>query len=233
MPILIYTDGACSGNPGPGGWAAIILDSKSRVQEIGGFSQETTNNRMELSAVIEALRSVEVQPGPDEVYTDSAYLISGVTRWLERWRRQCWARADGTKILNRDLWEELDALARGRADGVSWHYVRGHAGHAANSRCDEIAVAFSRGEAPTLYDGPASGYGVDLTLPNPEPLAKPGAGRSRSRRKSGWYLSFLDGRLERHETWAGCRARVLGKPAVFKKISTREEEIAVLKKWGL
>ena len=229
--LLIYTDGACSGNPGPGGWAAIILDRAGRVRELGGSCGRTTNNRMELTAAIEALRAAADSRGRAALYSDSSYLVAGVTRWLPEWKSRGWARKDGAAILNRDLWEELDRLVS--RQGISWNYVRGHKGHAGNSRCDEIAVAFSKGEVLQLYDGPVSGCPVDLTPPKPQALPLPSGRRPAGVKKAGWYLSLLDGRLEKHRTWADCRARVHGRPARFKKVGTREEEAALLDKWGL
>jgi len=233
--ILVYTDGACSGNPGSGGWGAVVLAPEGQVRELGGESPRTTNNRMELAAAIAALRFAAPRTGPVTLYTDSVYLISGITRWLQRWKRNGWARADGAETANRDLWEELDRLVSGRRTRVAWNYVRGHRGHPAQERCDKIAVAFSRGKPPELYEGPLSGYGVDLTPPEPEPVPSgSAAGRKPAGSKgAGWYLSLLDGRLERHQTWPDCQARVHGKPALFKKVSSGEEETAILKKWGL
>lgn len=230
--LLIYTDGACSGNPGPGGWGAIVLGPEGRVRELGGREGRTTNNRMELGAAIAALRAVAGAAAPADLYTDSTYLISGVTRWLHMWKRRGWTRVDGAETLNRDLWEELDRLTSARRDRLSWHYVRGHRGHPANTRCDEIAVAFSRGKPPELYEGPLLGYPVDLFPPEPEALPA-AVRRPAGAKKGGWYLSLLDGRLEKHGTWPECQARVHGKPALFKKVSSPEEESAALRKWGL
>ncbi|MCX5794627.1 MAG: ribonuclease HI [Elusimicrobia bacterium] len=230
--LLVYTDGACSGNPGPGGWGAIVLLPEGKVRELGGRQPRTTNNRMELGAAIAALRCLEALPGPVAVYTDSTYLISGITRWLHIWKRRGWTRVDGAETLNRDLWEELDRLVSRRREKLSWNYVRGHRGHPANSRCDEVAVAFSRGKHPDLYDGPLLGYSVDLFPPEPEALPV-APSRPSGLKKAGWYLSLLDGRLEKHRTWPECQARVHGKPALFKKVTSPEEESAALKKWGL
>jgi ribonuclease HI len=237
--LLIYTDGACSGNPGPGGWGAIVLGPEGRVRELGGREGRTTNNRMELGAAIAALRATGDAAAAADLYTDSTYLISGVTRWLRMWKRRGWTRVDGAGILNRDLWEELDRLTSARRDRLSWHYVRGHKGHPANTRCDEIAVAFSRGKPPELYEGPLLGYDVDLFPPAAQepPAARrprpPKGGRFPSPKGASWYLSLLDGRLEKHGTWPECQARVHGKPALFKKVSSPEEEAATLRKWGL
>lgn len=234
---LIYTDGACSGNPGPGGWAAVVLSRDGRVRELGGREPSTTNNRMELTAAIAALRWVRTCPGPAALYTDSTYLISGITRWLRGWKRRGWRRADGAETLNRDLWEELDGLASARKEGISWNYVRGHQGHEANSRCDEIAVYFSKAKPPVLYDGPLLGYGVDLCPPAAQEPPCPERRRSPSAKGTGkgpgWYLSLLAGRLEKHSTWPDCQARVHGKPALFKKVCSAQEEAAILRKWGL
>ncbi|HAM36597.1 MAG TPA: ribonuclease HI [Elusimicrobia bacterium] len=236
--FLIYTDGACSGNPGPGGWAAVVQGPDGSVRELGGAQAQTTNNRMELSAAIEALRFLAGRAGRADIFTDSTYLIAGITRWLRLWKRKGWRRADGAETLNRDLWQELDDLASRREGGVTWNYVRGHNGHPGNSRCDEIAVAFSRGKPPSLYRGPSSGYSVDMTPPSPEPLpaaakGPQAAGRPAGPKRAGWYLSLLDGKLERHQLWAECQARVHGRPALFKKVVSPEEEADILRKWGL
>ncbi|MBI5239437.1 MAG: ribonuclease HI [Elusimicrobia bacterium] len=234
--LLIYTDGACSGNPGPGGWGAIVLSPGGRVRELGGREARTTNNRMELGAAIAALRLVEGDAASVALYTDSTYLISGVTRWLHVWKRKGWTRVDGAETLNRDLWEELDRLSSARRGRLTWNYVRGHKGHPANTRCDELAVAFSRGKPPVLYDGPLLGYDVDLFPPAAQEPPVPERRRSPSAKGAGkepaWYISLLDGRLEKHATWPECQARVHGKPALFRKVSSPEEEAAVLKKWG-
>lgn len=146
--VTIYSDGACSGNPGPGGWAARIKYSPDRIRELGGFVAATTNNRMELFAAIAALRTVD-GAAPVTVITDSEYLRKGITAWIHNWKRRNWKTAAGKPVLNQDLWQELDGLNTPR---VSWRYVRGHEGDPDNERCDEIARAFSRGYQPELED---------------------------------------------------------------------------------
>ncbi len=131
----IYTDGACLGNPGPGGWAAIIMqDGSSR--ELSGYEPQTTNNRMELRAAVEALDAI---PDGTEVdlHTDSQYLRNGMSEWLARWKRNGWRTADRKPVKNVDLWQALDALAQRHL--VRWHWVRGHCGHPENERCDALA----------------------------------------------------------------------------------------------
>lgn len=142
----IYTDGACSGNPGPGGWATRILFADGRICEMGGFAAETTNNRMELQAAIEGLKKTD---GHREaaVVTDSEYVLKGITEWIHGWKRRGWRTAAKKPVLNQDLWQQLDAL---NGPSVRWQYTRGHAGDPDNERCDEIAQAFSRGEQPAL-----------------------------------------------------------------------------------
>ncbi len=162
--LLAFTDGACSGNPGPGGWAAILRWPQGRVLELAGGEAATTNNRMEMRSAIMALRAAADFPGALEIRADSTYVISGITSWILSWKRKGWKTASGDAVSNRDLWEEMDALvsARGR-QRLSWRHVRGHSGVPGNERCDELAVAFSRGERVSLYDGPAAAYGIDLT----------------------------------------------------------------------
>ncbi len=133
--VTIYTDGACSGNPGPGGWGAILIWGEHR-KELSGGAAETTNNRMELQAVIEALQALK-RPAHIELYTDSAYVKDGITSWIRGWKTNGWRTAGKKPVKNAELWQELDA-ARERHD-ISWHWVKGHAGHPENERADELA----------------------------------------------------------------------------------------------
>ena len=133
--VDIYTDGACSGNPGPGGWGA-ILRWNGREREMFGYAPATTNNRMEMTAVIEALRSL-TRSVPLRVHTDSQYVQKGMTEWIHGWKRRGWKTAGKEPVKNEDLWRELDKLAAGHA--VEWLWVRGHAGHPENERADELA----------------------------------------------------------------------------------------------
>jgi ribonuclease HI len=133
--VDIFTDGACSGNPGPGGWGA-ILRSNGKEREIFGGEAQTTNNRMEMMAVIEALRVLK-RPVSARVYTDSQYVQKGISEWIHGWKRRGWKTADKKPVKNEDLWRILDALAA--EHHVEWHWVKGHAGHAENERADELA----------------------------------------------------------------------------------------------
>jgi ribonuclease HI len=138
--VTIYTDGACSGNPGPGGWAAILESGRER-KEISGGEGSTTNNRMELLAAIEALKAL-LRPAEADLYTDSLYLKRGVTEWLPQWKGNGWKRRNGRRLLpvkNEDLWRELDGLVGRHA--VTFHWLEGHAGTEENERCDALARA--------------------------------------------------------------------------------------------
>lgn len=134
--VEIYTDGACSGNPGPGGWAAILLYGERRL-ELSGYEPLTTNNRMELTAAIAGLRALK-EPCRVVLYSDSAYLVNAFRQnWLASWQRNGWRTSKKEPVENQDLWQELLALTR--THQVEWAKVKGHAGHALNERCDELA----------------------------------------------------------------------------------------------
>ena len=133
--VVIYTDGACSGNPGPGGWGAILLSGANR-KEIAGGELATTNNRMELTAAIQALEALK-KPCRVELHTDSLYVMKGISEWIHGWKRRGWKTADNKAVKNDDLWRRLDE-ARARHD-VHWRWVKGHAGHELNERADELA----------------------------------------------------------------------------------------------
>jgi ribonuclease HI len=134
-PVEIYTDGACSGNPGPGGWG-VLLRSGGRERELCGGEARTTNNRMELTAVIRALEALK-RPVKARVHTDSQYVQKGISEWIHGWKKRGWKTADRKPVKNEDLWRTLDALAAQHR--IEWHWVKGHAGHAENERADELA----------------------------------------------------------------------------------------------
>lgn len=241
---VVFTDGAASGNPGPGGWGAILVSPDGHVRELGGGERRTTNNRMELMAAIAALGVLREYQGEVRVYTDSKYLIQGITGWVWGWQKNGWKTASGSDVLNRELWEQLFDLAQGRKKngGISWDYVPGHAGVEGNERADEIAVGYSKGQPPYLYNGPLQEYGRDIL--NLVPKIDPGAakaggrsGKSSSRKKKGAahsYLSWIGSEVVRHSSWDSCRQRVEGSSgARYKKAMSADEESAILKEWGV
>lgn len=217
--LRIYTDGACLGNPGPGGWAAILIRDR-RYDEIGGREAYTTNNRMEMLAAAEGLR----RAGSDEwvhVVTDSRYLHDGISRWIHAWKRRGWKKADGGEVLNRDLWEELDRICRVPA-GVSWEHVRGHSGHAWNERCDAIATAFARGDTPELRSGESGSVDGAGWGGLPHGLVFP------------LYLSLVAGELRIHVDWDDCQSWVKGvNGAQYRKAKHPGELAAVLAGWEI
>jgi ribonuclease HI len=159
--ITIFTDGSARGNPGPGGFAAIIATPES-VQEIGGGEKYTTNNRMELKAAIRALESLEPTDDTIYIHTDSQYVMKGITEWIHGWLAKGWKTAAKKPVENQDLWQALLKNTEGKS--IEWKYVAGHAGIPGNERCDVIATSFADGIEPDLYEGPRDDYRVSLNL---------------------------------------------------------------------
>ena len=133
--VVVHTDGACSGNPGPGGWGAVMTSGEHR-KELAGAEPMTTNNRMELMGAIQALEALK-RPSVVELYTDSAYLRNGITAWIHSWKRKNWRTADNKPVKNVELWKRLDAALGNHT--IHWHWVKGHAGNVENERADELA----------------------------------------------------------------------------------------------
>lgn len=167
--ITIYTDGSSKGNPGPGGWGAIIIYNDeisnsqfpiSKIKEIGGREEKTTNNRMEITAAIMALENIyslqQAQDEKIEIFSDSEYLIKGITLWIKNWQENNWRTKDRKDVLNKDLWEKLLELTIGK--NIEWKKVAGHSGHELNERCDEIATSFADGKPVSLYEGSENSY---------------------------------------------------------------------------
>ncbi|MFM7363723.1 MAG: ribonuclease HI [Cuspidothrix sp.] len=145
----IYTDGACTGNPGPGGWGTVVYFDDGSVHEMGDSSQYTTNNKMEMQAAIAALEffNSSGQTQPITLYTDSKYLIDSITKWIKGWKKNGWKKSDGNPVQNQDLLETLDQL---NSKLVRWEYVKGHSGNIGNERCDALARYFANGKIPYL-----------------------------------------------------------------------------------
>ena len=159
----IYTDGACSGNPGPGGWGTVVYFEGGGIQELGDRSPATTNNRMEMQAAIGGLEYY-IASGQKEgilLYTDSEYVKNGITKWISGWKKKGWKTAAGKDVLNKDLWEKLDEL---HSSKVEWRYVKGHSGDEGNERCDVIARSFSHNSPIPLRQFSASAVNVKAEI---------------------------------------------------------------------
>lgn len=230
---IAYTDGACSGNPGRGGWASIILSPKGSVKEIGGSQNTTTNNKMELTAVIETLRILK--PRSELILlTDSSYVLNGITKWIYGWKKNNWRSSSGEEVANKELWQDLYEVSRNHK--IDWRYCRGHIGIAGNERADEIAVNFSKEQYNDLYFGSAENYGHEL-LPLPEEVEIPSYGNNKAKngiKEKVFYLSYTNGVVRAHKDWSSCQASTQGvSGAKFKKVKNEDEENSTLKSWGL
>lgn len=222
--IFIFTDGSSKGNPGPGGFGCIIRYDE-QVVELGGFEKSTTNNRMEMRAIITALEQVKNTQEAITIHTDSKYVIDGITKWVFGWQKNGWMTKNKTEVLNRDLWEILVGLIENKK--ISWDYVAGHVGIPGNERVDMIANSFASGNPVSLYNGKVSEYTIALDQTKPQFTKKTAEGKAYS------YLSFIDGVLTRHATWAECEKAVKGKKAKFRKAVSSENEKEIMKEWGI
>ncbi len=226
--ITIYCDGSSIGNPGPGGWGAVVSDG-ARAKELGGYEKETTNNRMELTAAIESLRIVK-NASSVTLHTDSSYVINGITKWVKGWVKNGWMTKEKKDVISKDLWQELVMAAEKHS--VTWKHVKGHAGIELNERADMIANGYARKEQVELFYGSLAQYKKVLaSLPKARVVSK----SKSSSKKTGpaySYVSVLDGKVTTHKTWAECEKRVKGKPAKFKKVFSKEEETALMREWG-
>jgi len=226
---IIFTDGASRGNPGPGGWGAIIVEG-TQVKEIGGGETRTTNNRMELDAAINALK--EVPAGAKvKLYTDSQYLINGITKWINAWMKNEWKTKEKKDVLNKEYWQNLHKACEGKE--IEWLRVKGHSNIGGNERCDEIATHVADGNKPILFKGDMINYDVDVAEPTEEQMSE-SSDRERKNSKAYSYLSLVDGGVQRHSDWADCKARVDGqKGAKFRKSISKEDEEDIVRGWGI
>lgn len=222
---LVYCDGSSIGNPGKGGWGAVVMEGAS-VKELGGFDAHTTNNRMELTAALEALRGIR-GTAHVTIRTDSRYVIHGITKWVHGWMQNGWQTKDKKEVLNRDLWEALAGASAKHT--VTWEHVRGHAGIDLNERADQIANGYARQEAVKLFTGTDAAHREFL---KGMPKARVVSSSASKRGKAYAYVSLVDGKVMSHETWGECEARVKGKKAKYKKVFSPEEERALKAEWS-
>lgn len=221
-PIVIYTDGASKGNPGPGGWGAIII-SDDEVIELGGKAIETTNNKMELSAPIAALKYLKNRNEKIIIYTDSKYVINGITSWIFGWKKNGWKTGLKEDVLNVDLWKKLDMLVQNK--DIEWKYVPGHSGVEGNERADEIASSFAQNKKPKLFVGEKQRYPLRILTPKHTDEIK---------KTDPYYLVLANGKITRFFSWAECKKVVEGRSGIkFKKVKNKNEEESIKKSWGL
>ncbi len=229
---LIFTDGASKGNPGRGGYGVVILHSDI-VTELGGFKPRTTNNEMELKAVVEALKAIASEKISVDLYTDSKYVVEGAKSWVFGWANNGWKTKAKTDVLNKDLWQELLPLL-GKVD-VKWHKVPGHVGIVGNERADVIASTFADKGTFDLYKGKELDYRHDIhNISYDESKAQERSDtRKRQNQKAYSYVSAIDGVVKIHLTWAECEVRVKGKKgAKFKKALDKKEEGEIVRNFG-
>jgi ribonuclease HI len=237
--IIIYTDGSSLGNPGKGGYGAVIVFQKeNRVIELGDFSSMTTNNKMELTAIIESLTLLEkekVSPTTSIViHTDSAYAINGITKWIHGWKKKNWITSTKTSVLNADLWKRLDRLNI-LFSNIIFNHVRGHVGVFGNEKCDTIATSFAKGESIKLYEGSLTDYDqrilfVEKSVSSSEKKQKTVSQKNTGKAHS--YVSVIGSVVEIHKTWESCKQRVDGKNAKFKKVFSDQEEKKLIQEWN-
>jgi len=233
---MIFTDGSSLGNPGPGGWGAVVVLRQASVIELGGAKKHTTNNEMEMTALIEALDAIRGEYGNITIFADSQYVINGATKWASGWEKRGWMTLAKEPVANMELWKQLlELLEERKTFGmITWKHVRGHVGISGNERADEIATSYAKDGEHGLYEGPLADYAIDiLNIHIDEEKHDARVERkSRSNAKAYSYLSMVGGEIEVHQTWAECERRVTGRSGVrFKKALSKEEESEIIREW--
>jgi ribonuclease HI len=230
--ITIFTDGAAKGNPGRGGYG-VVISSGETVTELGAHKEYTTNNEMELRAVVEALKVVKDSGAQVSIYTDSKYVVEGANGWIFGWLKNGWKTKAETDVINKELWQELLPILK--QVQIDWHKVPGHVGIIGNERADTIASDFAEKGDFNLYSGLKKDYGFDVSDTSfDETKAKERSdARKRQAQKAYSYVSLLDGVVLVHKTWDECESRVKGKKGTrFKKSLDANNEKEIIKDFG-
>lgn len=237
MNHLIFADGSSLGNPGPSGWGAVIVLNEERVIEIGGYKKHSTNNEMEITALVQALDTIEQEIGDVTIYTDSSFVINGATKWIVGWMAKDWITSTKTPVMHIPLWQKLYTLMqeRKKIGQLRFVHVPGHSGILGNERADTIANQFSAGANPEIFEGQLADYAIDiLDISIDEKIHESRVhDKARAKMKAYAYVSRVDGVVMVHKTWAECEKRVKGKRgALFQKVVSPDEQDALVKKWS-
>ena len=234
--IIIYTDGSSRGNPGPGGYGFVAIypndADEMRIDERGGREDLTTNNRMELKAVIEGLKffddyySKNVAP-KYEIRLDSAYVLNGSTKWIHGWKSKNWISSTKEEVKNIDLWQEMDAVINGKE--IKWTLLKGHSEIFGNERCDEIATSYADGKKPNLYSGFLAEYNGAEEILNIKVTTLKKSSNKNKKAVAYSYVSKVDGNIHIDQTWDECKNRVhKTKGALYKKSISKTDEVNIV-----
>jgi ribonuclease HI len=240
--LVIYTDGASRGNPGPGGWGAVILVD-GYAMEIAGSAKKATNNQMELQAVLEVLSdsATRAHNGPIVVFSDSAYVVNGLNSWIWGWEKKGWITSTKTPVENKEIWVKLLSLLKELGSKLTVAKVKGHGGELYNERCDELAVSAAlglsaqAGKKENHFKGSQKDY--DKFLIDIGTTAKKASPKKKKSKETGpaySYVSMVGGKVYADKTWAECEARVKGKKgAKYKKVFSKAEETSLVQDYTL
>lgn len=232
--LVMYTDGASRGNPGPGGWAAVILID-DKAMEVSGFATKATNNQMELTAVLKVLsdKGALSHKGAVTVYSDSAYVVNGLNSWVYGWVKNNWVTSTKTKVENKEIWSSLLELLKEYGDRLAIKKIAGHSGELYNERCDQLAVAAATGKKVEHFQGDRDAYEVFLKK-EVSVTTVPKTKKPKNDAPAFSYVSLVNGKVYVDKTWASCEKRVKGvKGAKFKKVFSKNEETALVQDYTI
>lgn len=251
--IIIYTDGSSLGNPGPGGYGCVIVfNNDNKVIELGGYCAETTNNKMELTAMVKALEYVKdyletpLRPSKNSghlpslrggsepqivIHTDSSYAINGITKWVYGWQKNNWMTSTKTPVLNSDLWKEL-ILLKNYFKHLSFEHVRGHAGVWGNERCDTIATSFAMQKKQDLFQGELAAYDQRILTATISTTPSKNTPTKKTSEKAYAYVAQVNGTVQIFKDWESCKAAVHGKSSRYKKVFSQKEQDALIRSWN-
>lgn len=228
--VIVFADGACKGNPGKGAWAFVLADIKNNlVIEKGAVALHTTNNKMEMSALLMALEEInklKLTASERVLFClDSNYVIQGASKWIHGWKKNNWKKSNGESVLNLELWQNIDEVIASIPSKLDWQHVHGHSGTPGNERVDEIASALAEESSINLYTGSLDSYPLNIFDVEDR--------QNKSKKITPYYISLVNGLLQKHSEWSSCQQRVKGiSGARFKKITMAGEEEKILSGWG-
>lgn len=232
----MYTDGSSLGNPGPGGYGCVIVfQSENKVIEFGGYDPKTTNNKMELTAILTTLQYLKKNNVSSDteivIHTDSSYAINGITKWMFGWQKNNWITSTKTPVLNSEIWKQLVSL-KSHFKNISFVHVRGHAGVWGNERCDTIATSFAMHKKQDLFHGELAAYDQRILTPTISTTPSKNTVKKKTSEKAYAYVAQVNGTVQIFKDWESCKAAVHGKSSRYKKVFSQKEQDALIRSWN-